>query len=88
MGQICSVNQQGAIHKQCQQFLKPSPQYRQFFSTILWQFLPIFDSSPPTNGRRRLWTAPNFDPETVVEKLLQRQTKARKTSFKSWRSEI
>ena len=37
-GQIRSVNLQGAIHKRCQQFLTPSPQYRQFFSAIIWQF--------------------------------------------------
>ena len=66
--------------------------YWQFFSIICQQFWPIFGASPTTIGRRRLWTATNFDPkssqQTVVETRFERQTKAQMIAVQSRRSEI
>ena len=86
LGQILSISISNVSN--FSGFLTPSSQYRQFFNTICRQFWPIFDTSPPTNGRRRLWMAPIFDPESFVEKRSKCQTKVRKTAFKSQRSEI
>ena len=39
-----------------------TPSHWQFFTTIRLQIWPIFDPFPPSNGQRRLWTAPcRFD---------------------------
>ena len=48
-----------------QNFWHPLPPYRQFFSNICRQFLPIFDPYPPPNCRRRLWTAPKIIPKLL-----------------------
>ena len=61
LGQIRSVNQQGAIHKWCQQFLTPSPQYWQFFVLTFGNFgqfltLPLLPMANIVYGRPQIST--------------------------------
>ena len=78
----CSVNQQGVIHKRCQQFLTPSPQYRQFFLAILTNFWLLSSYQWPTS----FMDGPNFRPWNCCGKMIATPNKGPKDCI--YKSEI